>query len=236
MVLVIPKGEKMKKFLTSLLLLICFVVNLQAQITDTDLSTDDILSLSFVCGFLIIVIFLFFYFGRHDAKDFFRNKQKEQIQKEYERAKEQFNKQEHQKKMKQLCLECIDEINTKSTLLDMFPDLTKNICQAAKFYIEKKTKLKDFDLLNEKMVKGYIYDTLYEIPMQVIPKAEGLSGMLANNEIAAFCIECINLWQKEVPFVSDEKIKERKEKAKKKYGIEKDSFFNSIFDNGKDNQ
>lgn len=225
----------MKKILI-FLLLICFVVNIQAQTANSDLSTDDIWSMAFVLGFVIVIMFLFFYFGRHDAKDFFRDKQREQIQKEYEKAKEKFNKQEYQKKMKRLCLEFIDEVNTKSTLLDMFPDLTKNICQAAKFYIDKRTKLKDFDLLNEKMVKGYIYDTLYEIPIQVIPKVEGLPGILANKEIAAFCIECINLWQKEVPFVSDEKIKERKEKAKKKYGVEKDSFFNAVFDNEAQNE
>ena len=137
--------------------------------------------------------------------------------------------EKHCQKMKKMCLDFVKEISEKSTLLDLFPDLTKNICQAAEVYFKQRTKLKDFNSLNERLIKGYVYDTLYEIPMQVISKIDNPLGMLANSEVAGFCIECINLWQKEVPFVPDEKIKEMKQKVKKKYGVDND-FFNSIFE------
>lgn len=125
----------------------------------------------------------------------------------------------HCEEMRKLCLEILNEF---SLLKAQYPTIGETVYRIAAMYIEN-LKLKDLKPLNKNSVRGYIYNTLYTIPMRALPKFKkdipGMTATWANLEAAGFCIECVNYWHEEFPFVPDEKIKEMKQKARKKYGV-----------------
>ncbi len=139
---------------------------------------------------------------------------------------------EHCQKMKQQCLDILDEY---SSLKTMYPAVAPIVYKLATMYI-KNLKLKEFKSLNNDSTRGYVYSVLYTIPLRIIPRftkdVPGMTANLANLQIAAFSIDCINYWYEIFSFVPDEKIKDLKNKVIQKYNIT-DRKFIDIFVNNK---
>lgn len=120
---------------------------------------------------------------------------------------------EHCQKMKQQCLEVL---NSFSIVAAMYPRVSPTVFKLATEYIQN-LKLKEFQLLNDSSVRGYIYSVLYTIPLRAIPRITNQPTNVINYEIAGFCIQYIDCYHEEFPFIPDEKIKNLKYKVIKKY-------------------
>lgn len=120
---------------------------------------------------------------------------------------------EHCQKMKQQCLEILDEF---SSIALSYPRVAPTVFKLAKMYIQN-LKLKEFQLLNNSSARGYVYNVLYTIPLRAIPRIVNQPTNAINYEIAGFCIEYIDYYHEEFPFIPDEKIKDLKYKVVKKY-------------------
>ena len=138
---------------------------------------------------------------------------------------------EHCQKMKQQCLEILDEF---SSIALSYPRVAPTVFNLAKMYIQN-LKLKEFQLLNNSSARGYFYNLLYTIPLRTIPRITNQPTNIINYEIAGFCIQYIDCFHEQLPFIPDEKIKDLKYKVVKKYKTTNkdfiDRFINKTFIN-----